>query len=106
MATVEELLTRWVNLENEAVQARQRLASAEQALAAAQQRIAQLSSGSDVSTTPPGVIDTRTLRKPKSEVVLGSDVRMDNLAIRVQGIRVCSSSEDERSFRLGNAERR
>ena len=63
---VEELLTRLVNLENEAVQARQRQASAEQALAAAQQRIAQLSSGTDVSTTPPGVIDTRTLGKPKS----------------------------------------
>ena len=66
MATVEELLTRLVNLENEAVQARQRQASAEQALAVAQQRIAQLSSGTDVSTTPPGVIDTRTLVKPKS----------------------------------------
>ena len=66
MATVEELLTRLVNLENEAVQARQRQASAEQALAVAQQRIAQLSSGTDVSTTPPGVIDTRTLGKPKS----------------------------------------
>ena len=61
MATVEELLTRLVNLENEAVQARQRQASAEQALAVAQQRIAQLSSGTAVSTTPPGVIDTRTL---------------------------------------------
>ena len=66
MATVEELLTRLVNLENEAVQARQRQASAEQALAVAQQRIAQLSSGTAVSTTPPGVIDTRTLGKPKS----------------------------------------
>ena len=67
MATVEELLSRLVNLENEAVQARQRQASAEQgAGAAAQQRIAQLSSLTDVSTTPPGVIDTRTLGKPKS----------------------------------------
>ena len=35
MATVEELLTRLVDLENEAVQARQRQASAEQALVAA-----------------------------------------------------------------------
>ena len=66
MATVEELLTRLVNLENKAVQARQRQASAEQALAVAQQRIAQLSLGTDVATTPPGVIDTRTLGKPKS----------------------------------------
>ena len=66
METVEELLTRLVNLENEAVQARQRQASAEQALAVAQQRMAQLSSGTDVSTTPPRVIDTRTLGKPKS----------------------------------------
>ena len=33
MATVEELLTRLVNLENEAEQARQRQASAEQAMA-------------------------------------------------------------------------
>ena len=62
MATVEELLTRLVNLENEAEQARQRQASAEQAMA--QQRFAQLSSGTDVSTT--GVIDRRTLGKPKS----------------------------------------
>ena len=66
MATVEELHTILVNLENEAVQARQRQASAEQALAVAQQRVAQLSSGTDVSTPPPGVIDTRTLGKPKS----------------------------------------
>ena len=66
MATVEELHMRLVNLEKEAVQARQRQASAEQALAVAQQRIEQLSSGTDVSTTPPGVIDTRTLEKPKS----------------------------------------
>ena len=99
MATVEALLTRLVNLENEAVQARQRQASAEQALAVAQQRIAQLSSGTDVSTTPPA-------HSWEAEVVLGSDVRMDNLAIHVQGNRVCSASEDERSFRLGNAERR
>ena len=48
MATVEELLTRLVNLENEAVQARQRQASAEQALAVAQRRVAQLSLGTDV----------------------------------------------------------
>ena len=48
------------------MQARQRQASAEQVLAAAQQRIAQLSSGTDVSTTPPGIIDTCTLGKPKS----------------------------------------
>ena len=32
---------------------------------AAQQRIAQLSSGSDASTTSAGVIDTRILWKPK-----------------------------------------
>ena len=66
MATVEELLTRLVNLENEAVQARQRQASPGQALAAAQQRIAQFSSGIDVSTTLLGVIDTHTLGKSKS----------------------------------------
>ena len=66
MATVDELFARLANLENEPVQARQRQSSAEQALAAVQHGLAQLSSGIDVSTTPPGVIDTRTLGKPKS----------------------------------------
>ena len=45
MSTSDELLARLVNLENEAVHARQRQGSAEQALAAVQQRIQQLSSG-------------------------------------------------------------
>ena len=66
MATSEELLARLVNLESEAVQARQRQSSAEQALAAAQQRIQPLFSGTGASTTAPGVIDKRTLGKPKS----------------------------------------
>ena len=66
MSTTEELLARLVNLENEAVQARQRQGSAEQALAAAQQRIQQLSSGGSVPTPSTGVIDTRTLGKPKT----------------------------------------
>ena len=66
MTTTDELLARLVNLENEAVQARQRQGSAEQALAAAQQRIQQLSSGSNAPTPSTGVIDTRTLGKPKT----------------------------------------
>ena len=66
MTTTDELLARLVNLESEAVQARQRQNSAEQALAAAQQRIQQLFSGNGSSTTSAGVIDTRTLDKPKS----------------------------------------
>ena len=45
MSTTEELLARLVNLEDEAVQARQRQSSAKHTLAAAQQRIQQLSSG-------------------------------------------------------------
>ena len=45
MTTTDELLATLVNLENEAVQARQRRSSAEHALAAAQQRIQLLSSG-------------------------------------------------------------
>ena len=48
------------------MQARQRQSSAEQALAVAQQRFQQLSSGSSAPTTSAGVIDTRTLGKPKS----------------------------------------
>ena len=66
MSTTEELLARWVNLENEAVQARQRQGSAEQALAAAHERIQQLSSGGSAPSPSTGVIDTRTLGKPKS----------------------------------------
>ena len=66
MSTTEELLARLANLENEAVQARQRQGSAEQALAAAQQRIQQLSSGGGAPTPSTGVIDTRTLGKPKT----------------------------------------
>ena len=66
MSTTEELLARLANLENEAVQARQRQGSAEQALAAAQQRNQQLSSGGGAPTPSTGVIDTRTLGKPKT----------------------------------------
>ena len=66
MSTTEELLARLVNLKNEAVQVRQRQGSAEQALAAAQQRIQQLSSGGSAPTVTIGVIDTRTLGKPKT----------------------------------------
>ena len=66
MTTTDELLARLVNLENEAVQARQRQSSAEHALATAQQWIQQLSSGDGTSSTSAGVIDTRTLGKPKS----------------------------------------
>ena len=61
MSTTEELLARLVNLENEAMQARQRQGSAEQALAAAQQRTQQLSSGGSAPTPSTGVIDTSTL---------------------------------------------
>ena len=66
MSTTEELLARLVNLENEAVQARQRQGSAEQALAAAHQGIQQLSAGGSAPTPTTGVIDTRTLGKPKT----------------------------------------
>ena len=66
MTTTDELLARLVNLENEALQARQRHNSAEHALAAAQQRIQQLSSADNATSTSAGVIDTRTLGKPKS----------------------------------------
>ena len=65
-STIEKLLARLVNLENEAVQARQRQGSAEQALAAAQQRIQQLSTGGSAPTPSTGNIDTRTLGKAKT----------------------------------------
>ena len=64
MTTTDELLVRLVNLETEAVQARERQRSAEHALAAAQQRIQQLSSGDGATSPSAGVIDTRTLCKP------------------------------------------
>ena len=82
MSTTEELLARLVNLENEAVQARQRQGSAEKALAAAQQRIQQLSSGGSAPTSSTGVIDTHN---GQSEDVHWSANGMDNLAIHVQG---------------------
>ena len=63
---LKTLLARSVNLENEAMQARQRQGSAEQALAAASQRIQQLSSGGSGLTPSTGVIDTRTLGKPRT----------------------------------------
>ena len=66
MTTTDELLARLVNLENEAVQARQRQSPAEHALAAAQQRIHQLSSGDGATSMDAGVIDKLTLGKPKS----------------------------------------
>ena len=66
MTTTDELLARLVNVENEAVQARQRQSSAEHAVAAAQQSIQQLSSGDGAPSASAGVIDTRTLDKPKS----------------------------------------
>ena len=66
MTITDELLARLVNLENEAVQARQRQSSTELALASAPQRILQLPSGDGAPSTPAGVIDTRTLGKPKS----------------------------------------
>ena len=48
------------------MQARQRQGSAEQTLAAAQQRTQQLSSGGSAPKPSTGVIDTRTLGKPKT----------------------------------------
>ena len=62
MTTVEELLMRLVNLEAEAVQARQRDGAVEQALTAAQQRIQQMSSGGGASSfsSAKGVVDMRT----------------------------------------------
>ena len=59
-------LCRLLDLENEAVQARQRQGSAEQSLAAAHQRIQQLSSGGSAPCPSIGVIDTRTLGKTKT----------------------------------------
>ena len=66
MTTTDELLARLVSLENQAVQARRRQSSAEHALAAAQQRVQHLSSKDVATSTSAGVIDTRTLGKPKS----------------------------------------
>ena len=66
MSTTEEFLARLVNLEREAVQVGQQEGLAEQAMAAAQQRIQQLSSGGSAPTSTTGVIDTRTVGKPKT----------------------------------------
>ena len=67
MSTTEELPATLVNLEIEAVQARQRQGSAEQALAAAAQLIQQLSSSRGSAPAPStGVIDTRTLGNSRS----------------------------------------
>ena len=104
MTTTDELLARLVNLENEAVQARQRRSSAEHALAAAQQRIQQVSSGDGATGTSAGVIDTRTLGKPKSFTGQTAEWT-NNMAIHVQGIRVRSASEDEGSLRPCHTER-
>ena len=103
MSTTEELLARLVNLENEAVQARQRQGSAEQALAAAQQR-------------NPAVILRRQCTYPvnwshrhahtgQAEDVHWSASGMDNLAIHVQDVCVCYARKNERRFRVGDTER-
>ena len=65
MTTTDELLVRLVNRENEAVEARQRQSSAEDALVAAQHCIQLLSSGDGTPSASAGVIDARTLGKPK-----------------------------------------
>ena len=101
MSTTEELLARLVNLENEAVQARQRQGSAEQALAAAQQRIQQLSSGGSAPTPSTGVIDAHT---GQAEDFHWSASGMDNLVIHVQGVCVCDARKNERRVRVSDME--
>ena len=103
MTTTDELLARVVNLETEAVQARQRQGSAE----------TDVGSG---PTTYPAVIlrkqcthhvswSHRHAHSWQAEVVHGSDIGMENLAIHVQGICVHSASEDEGNLRLCHTER-
>ena len=95
MSTTEELLARLVNLENKAVQARQRQGSAEQALVAAQQRIQQLSSGGSAPTRQLES-STRTLGKPKTFTV----------AIHVQAVCVCDARKNATAVRRLNRRRR
>ena len=66
MTTVEELLSRLVQLENEVVQTQQRQAGAEKLLIAAEKQIHQLSSAGSASSSSSitGVADTRTLGEP------------------------------------------
>ena len=103
MTTTDELIARFVILESEAVQARQRQSSAEHALAVPQQRNQQLCFGDGATSTSVGVIDTRTLGKPKS--FTGQTAKWDNVAIHVQGMRVRSASEDAGSLRPRYTER-
>ena len=102
MTTTDALLARMVNLENEAVQARQRHSSAEHALAAAQQRIHQLSSGDGATSTSAGVIDTRTLGKPKSFTCQTAEWTTWQFTFKAL---VRSASEDEGSLRRCYTER-
>ena len=103
MSTTEELLARLVNLESEAVQARQRQGSAEQALAAAQQRIQQLSSGGSALT--PVNWSHRHAHTGQAEDVHWSASGMDNLAIHVQGVCVCDARKNEICVRVSDTER-
>ena len=100
---IESVTSLCCNLETEAVQARQRQSSAEHALAVA-------------PSTYPAVIlrgrcnkyvswSHRHAYSWQNEIVHGSDSRMDNMAIHVQGIRVRSASEDEGSLRSCDTER-
>ena len=103
MTTTDELLARLVNLESEAVQARQRQSSAKHAV------------GSSPTTYPTVILmrrcnqhvsrSDRHTHSWQTEVVRWSNSRMDNMAILVQGIRVRSASEDEGSLRLCYTER-
>ena len=88
MATVEELLTRLVNRENEAVQARQRTG------------LSGTGAGSCSTVFCAVILRNRCVHHAtwshrhahswEAEVVLGSDVRMDNMAIHVQGRFACA----------------
>ena len=100
MSTTEELLARLVNLENEAVQARQRQGSVEEALA--QRRIQQLSPGGSAPTPSTGVIDTSTLGKPKT--FTGQPAARTTLQFTFKAF-ACATRESERRVRVSDTEK-
>ena len=86
MSTTEE------NLENEG--------SAEQALAAAEQRIQQLSSGGSAPTPSTGVIDTRTLGKPKT--FTGQPAERTTWQFTFKAFACATHAKNERRVRVGD----
>ena len=94
MATVDELLSKLVNLEIEAVHARQRQAAAEQALTAAQQQIQQLSSGGGLSRSSSENESHQHAHAGEAEVVDRTTLGVNDMAVYPQGVRMRRAPQD------------